>query len=206
MKRAILALLALTSFFWLHADQDILVNSNFSEGHAHWRGDAQDPDSGSTDLGAINNTDSGGNTGGVIIKLKADGWTKIYQSFQVHSDVIFYQITYKLSNDYKQRSNNMQDTSQADFGEVPGFDGAWSLFEKNWYILIPGGSYTERRLDPDQRKKNKAVTMTGRLTGLTKDDDTQFVLAFPPGKGTVTLFKVALSLKDPNAEPVSGPQ
>jgi hypothetical protein len=200
MKRIALALFAMAWFFNLRADTDILVNSDFSDGKAHWKGDAEEPSSsGDVDLGAINNGGSGNNAG-IVIKLKKDAWTKIYQSFSVTSEKLYFTITYKLSPDYKQESTSYQDVSTADFGEIPGINGTWSLAERYWYMMVPGGNYVQRELEPNLRKKDQQMTLTGRLTGLTKYDDTQFILAFPPGQGSVTLYKVGLSLTDPDAE------
>ena len=41
MKRATLALLVMAGIFFARADPTILVNSDFSGGRAHWKGDAQ---------------------------------------------------------------------------------------------------------------------------------------------------------------------
>jgi hypothetical protein len=207
MKRTALALLMLASLCSLRADTDILVNSDFSDGRAHWKGDVQDPDTGgssdlgaSTDLGASSDSSSG-NTAGVVIKLKQDQWTKIFQNFTVRSPKLFYTVTYKLSADYKQESTSYQDTSSADFGDVPGINGTWDLCERYWYLMLPGGNFPTRMLQPDLRKKGQQMTLTGHLNGLTTDFETSLLLAFPPGQGTVTLYKVQLTNTDPNADP-----
>ena len=64
MKRFTCILLVLACLLPLRAD--ILVNGNFADGRAHWKGDLKDPDSAnSNDL----SNPSSSNSGGVVIQL-----------------------------------------------------------------------------------------------------------------------------------------
>src|SRR5258708_38830555 len=106
MKGFLFALLTLASMISLQAD--ILANGNFTNGRAHWKGDAQDldPSSSLPNLSA---------QGGVTITLKKDKWTKLYQTFTTRERKLHYSITCTLSPDY-----------QPDQGSQPTIPGAFA--------------------------------------------------------------------------------
>jgi hypothetical protein len=192
----LLFLLVLACLFPLRAD--ILVNGNFADGRAHWKGDLQDAD-------AINSaslsTSGSSNSGGVVVQLKKDKWTKIYQTFTIRDPKLYYSVTFQLSDDYKLSSHDAQDYSSIDLGDVPGFNFGWSMSERYWGLLVGGGSYSTKFLMPNAHKTGDQQTLTGRLNDLTTDSDAVLVLAFPPGEGSVTLYSISLSATDPNANP-----
>lgn len=196
MKRIACALLLSACFVPLHADSAILVNSSFADGRAHWGGDAKDPDS--ADSAALSMSGSG-NSGGVIIALKKDKWTKIYQTFTVRSKKLYYTITFQLSDDYK-LSETSSDYTQADLGDIPGMTWQWPLPENAWSVVVDGGAFAQKIIQPDLSKKADQQTVSGHLSELSTDLNAVFVLAFPPGEGTVTLHKVALSNTDPGGD------
>ena len=199
MKNTLLGLLLWLCLWPLHADQDILVNSNFADGRAHWKGDAQDPDAG--DVATLGEPSSGDSGGSAIIKLNSDKWTKLYQVFVPREKKLFYTITFQLSGDYKLPSQNNSDTSMADFGDVDAINAQWTLPEQYWSLIVTGGMTPQLALQPDLSKKNKKQTLSGRLTDLSPGLESVFLIAFPPGNGTVTFYTVALSKDDPNAQP-----
>ncbi len=195
MKSIALVLLLSLALCPLRADTNILVNSNFADGHAHWGPDAKDLDSG--DLGA-----SGNPQPGAIINLKKDKWSKIYQMFTVRDHKLYYTVTFQLSTDYKLNSQSSDDSSAADLGDVPGIDMQWHLPERYWSMLIQGGeNFSEYMLRPDLSKRGQSQTLTGHLSDLHTDVESDFVIAFPPGEGSITLTNVSLSNVDPNAQP-----
>ena len=198
MRNTIFGLLLWMCLGPLHADQDILVNSNFADGRAHWKGDAEDADSSDvTNLGEPSSTDSGS----AIIKLNSDKWTKLYQVFIPREKKLFYTITFQLSNDYKLPSQNNSDTSAADFTDVEAIGTQWTLAEQYWSLIVTGGMTATQSLQPDLSKKGQKQTLTGRITDLTPGVESVFLIAFPPGKGNVTFYAVSLSKDDPNAQP-----
>ena len=89
MKTVAFALLVLACVTTLRAD--ILVNSGFTDGRAHWKGDAQPLDQ--SDLSSPTTSP------GVIITLKKDKWTKIYQVFTTSEKKLRYSVSFKLSSD-----------------------------------------------------------------------------------------------------------
>jgi hypothetical protein len=194
MKNLAFALILLICAWPLHADTNILVNSTFADGHAHWGPDAKDIDSG--DLGASSTP------AGAVVQLKKDKWTKIYQVFTVRDKKLYYTITFQLSNDYKLGSQDSKDHSNADLGDIPGIMWQWSLPEHCWSMLIQGGdNYTQDDLEPDRSKLGQSQTLSGHLNDLHTDVESVFLLAFPPGEGSITFSTVSLSNVDPNAQP-----
>jgi hypothetical protein len=179
----------------LRADQDILVNSNFTEGHGHWQGDAKDVDTG--DLSSDTPPP------GAVVHLKKDKWTKIYQLFTVRDKKLFYTVSFKLSDDFKMgdgsRSN---DYSRADLGDVPGLMFQEQLSESRFTLLIQGGdNYEESPLTPNLAKIGQSQTLTGRINPYVVGAQSCFVIAIPPGEGTVTFTQVSLSATDPSNQP-----
>jgi hypothetical protein len=194
MKRAALILFVLACTLPLRAD--ILVNSNFTDGRAHWRGDAKDLDT----SGDLSNPSL---QGGVIITLKKDKWSKVFQTFPVRNAKLYYTITFKLSPDYKiaPRLGTGSDAfSSADLTDVPGrMSGDFD--ENAWHLIVRNtGSPWEasfQMLYPDPSKPSPQ-TLTGRVGELPTDTEAVLLLLIPPGEGSVTLLKVSLSPNDPN--------
>ncbi len=143
-----------------------------------------------------------GTSGGVVINLKKDKWRKIYQVFTVRDKKLFYTVSFKLSDDYKLASQNNNDVSPADLGDVPGIGFPWSLPERNWSLIISGGDAPsmDRPLEPDPSKRGQPQTLTGRLTDLYTNTECVFLIAIPPGEGSVTLstFRSATSIPASN--------
>ncbi|MCE0521419.1 MAG: hypothetical protein LV480_00735 [Methylacidiphilales bacterium] len=179
----------------------ILINSDFAEGRAHWKGDAKDLDnSGQVDLTTGNST-----TPGVIITLKKDKWTRIYQAFSVRNGKLYYSITFKLSPDYKiavPTGNNNNASSAPDVSDIP-YMWTESMSEYGWAMLVVENVWgmqarASEFFQPDPRKPSPQ-TLTGRLNELNVGPDATFVLFFPPGQGSITLLNISLSPYDPNA-------
>ena len=193
MKCIAPVLLLLLLLLPLRADQDILVNSNFTGGHGHWEGDAKDVDTG--DLSSDTPPP------GAVIHLKKDKWTKMYQLFTVRDHKLYYTVTFQLSNDFKLGSQD-GDYVTADLGDVPGLDFQWRLPENSFSLLIRGGdNWTDRLLEPNMSKLGQAQTITGHLNDLHTDVQSCFLITLPPGEGTVTFTQVSLSTTDPSAQP-----
>jgi hypothetical protein len=191
IARLLLLLLLLSP---LRADQDILVNSGFTDGHGHWQGDAKDVDTG--DLSSDTPPP------GAVVHLKKDKWTKIYQLFTIRDKKLFYTISFKLSDDFKIATTQGGDYSRADLGDIPGSMFQWELSESSFTLLIQGGdNYQETQLRPNLSKLGQSQTLTGHINPDTLGVQAVFLLVFPPGEGTVTLTQASLSNVDPNAQP-----
>jgi hypothetical protein len=197
----LLALLAIVS----PIRAGVLANSDFSEGRAHWGGDAEEmapPDPTSvtgTDTAAAPAT-------GVTINLKKDRWTLIYQSFTVRDPQLYYTITFKLSQDYKLTSQGKDDQEAADLSNVPGVMKLYNLPIGHWTMFYTGTDPTDetsintKSLDPNTTTV-QSQTLTGKLINLNNGADANLILAFPPGEGSITLTTVSLSPDNPEAGP-----
>jgi hypothetical protein len=178
---------------------DVLANSDFSAGRAHWGGDAEEVASTDFKTGDAKDT-------AVTIKLKKDKWTMIYQSFTVRDPVLYYTIVFKLSKDYKLANAGSDDSAAADFSNVPGLMQLYDVPVGRWTLFYTGtdpadsSSIKAKHFDPDA-KPGKVQTLTGKLIGLANGADANLILAFPPGKGSVMLKLLQLSRTDPNAQP-----
>jgi hypothetical protein len=181
---------------------DVLVNGDFSEGRAHWGGDAEN-------LAAPDGTtaaDSGSAPAGVTVTLKKDGWTMIYQSFTIRDPELYYTITFKLSADYKLANPGSHDEAAGDFSNGPGLMRFYDVSLGHWSLITTGTDPTDensirvKSLDPDVTSA-QSQTLTGKLINLNNDADASLILAFPPGEGSVTLTTVSLSPTDPNSGP-----
>ena len=181
----------------LRADQDILVNSNFSDGHGHWQGDAKDVDTG--DLSSDTPPP------GAVIQLKKDKWTKIYQLFTVRDKKLYYTVSFKLSEDFKFEAGDSgggNNYTRADLGDVPGLMFQMQLSENRFTLLVQGGdNFVETPLSPNLSKPGQSQTLTGRINPYTVGAQSCFVIAIPPGEGTVTFTQVSLSATDPSNQP-----
>ena len=193
MKRVVFTLLIVASLISLRAD--ILVNGNFADGRAHWKGDAQPLDQ--SDLS------SPSTTAGVTITLKKDKWTKIYQFFTSKERKLRYSITFKLSDDYNVDQDTSPNSSDSISFRTPGLDDIEGMFpfflsaRGGRWVLIPyeaGAGWSDVYLSPDT-KKSDSQTLTGEIRGFNDNNGTNerlFLLAFPPGEGTITLSNITL--------------
>jgi hypothetical protein len=197
MKSIARLLLLLLLLLPLRADQDILVNSNFSDGHGHWQGDVKDVESG--DLSSDTPPPGG------VIHLKKDKWTKIYQLFTVRDKKLFYTVTFKLSDDFKFTAgaeSGSSDYTRADLGDVPGLMFQYQLSDNRFSLLMQGGdNFDERPLMADMSKLNQPQTITGHLNPYAVGAQSCLVIAIPPGEGTVTFTQISLSNTDPSTQP-----
>ncbi len=190
MKLLLLGVLVLVSSISLRAD--ILANSAFTDGRAHWKGDAKDINT--DNLGA-------GSQVGITVTLKKDKWTKIYQTFTTREKRVQYSISFTLSSDYHVEHDSAEGSSSI-MGPSAGLDdieGMYPLYlstySTSWVLIVQqfgsgGSSFIYLRPDP---KNVDSQTLTGKIRGLTDDDEKIIVLAFPPGEGSITLTNVSLS-------------
>jgi len=189
------ALILLVLAFYLPLQADILVNGDFADGHAHWKGDAKDPDTASDDLSLSNQA----NHGGVTIVLKKDKWTKIYQNFNTHEKRLRYSITFTLSSDYQPDRNQPEMAGASPPPGLDDIDGVSVYFAPGngtWLGIIARAgwsmSYFYPQADP---RKTDSQTSSGILQGASNADNTDMILVFifPPGKGSINLTNISLT-------------
>jgi hypothetical protein len=169
----------------LRAD-DILLNGNFTDGKTHWHGDGDSPDTG----------------GRLVITLKPDKWTVVYQNFSFDSSELQLKLTYALSDDctLAKGSGDKLVTPLTSLGLEEATGMANNIFNVTlprrtaWMVLLVGGGMMESEepvfLRRDAKDPRTFITTLSEWNGKFIND--ALCLAFPPGQGTVTLTDVEL--------------
>lgn len=183
MKRLLPLLFALAAAI-LPVRADILANGDFQNGSAHWDGDRK------TD------TDSPSLT----ITLKHDTWTKVYQKFHSADSALKVHVAYQFSADCTFLPQNGDAGFFVTDGVIRDITG-----ERLANVMsdpLPIGGFISVVFDP-----TKPLVFTSLLHGNLSSDPQEaggffydlnpheekiFYIAFPPGKGTVTLTHVSL--------------
>ncbi len=184
----------------------VLANSDFSQGRAHWTGDAEEITAPDPATATGTDTAADAPTTGVVINLSKDRWTMIYQGFTVRDPVLYYTITFKLSADYKLSNTGSNDLQAADFSDVPGIMRLYDLPIGHWSLIYTGTdpsdetSINSKSLKPDVTTA-RSQSLSGKLINLNNGAEANLILAFPPGVGSVTLTALELSPTDPEAQP-----
>jgi hypothetical protein len=171
------------------ADDNLLRNSDFSNGISHWEGDCHPLDSGASDLASSAPTTSSV----VVVKLRKNDWTKVMQDFEGKTGDYVLTITYSISDDL-QFSRNPDDytnlTNKIQFSML----GMMESDPGNWIVILTDYG----------AKSSSSTTITPVLTGSdTQSVTTQFhirysnngglCIAFPPGRGVLTLHSITLA-------------
>jgi hypothetical protein len=166
---------------------DILLNGDFSDGKTHWHGDGDAPDLG----------------GKLVITLKPDRWTGVYQTFSAESTALKLKVTYELSDDCSLGAKKSPDdivsplTASA-LQEATGLqNGIFNITLDPYYswvaVFVSGGSLIEEQPAHVQLDKGNPHNLEMTVSPwMGKFDDVNLCLVFPPGRGTVTLTKVEL--------------
>ena len=181
----------------LSLQADTLANGNFAEGRAHWKGDAKESPSADAP-----NLSSGSSalSGCVVIDLKKNAWTKIYQVFPTQETQLYYNINFRLSADYKiPTAEEAPKYDSPDLSDLPiGQGRSWYLQKFHWSMLV---TPLDQRLVNDTRLQPKSGTelqnLTGKLNPLPGNGEAIFLLLFPPGEGSITLYNISLSANPP---------
>ena len=171
------------------ADDNLLRNSDFSNGISHWDGDCRTPDSGGGDLAAPDTQSSSG----AVIKLRKNEWTHISQDFEGKTGDYTLTITYSVSTDLE-FSTNPDDYTNL---------GSKIQFTLLGYTETDPGNWLVALTDYGM-KSSSSMTLTPTLRGSdTQSVTTHFHLrssnnggvyiVFPPGTGILTLHSITLA-------------
>ena len=177
--------LAVVSASTSRADDDIILNGNFQDGKTHWHGDGDVPDIG----------------GSLVITLKPDKWSVVYQDFSAETTQLRLKITYSYSDDCtlaKPRSPDqlVPPLDAAGLEQATGMENAIGSLNlpgtSSWMVVMTsGGRY--RGEHPvysgtnDANPRTYSTTLSEWSREFNRDD---MCLAFPPGQGTVTITEV----------------
>lgn len=183
MKTVLLALV-LAGAGLLARGNDILANGNLADGSAHWDGDRK------TDTNSV----------GLTVTLKHDTWTKIYQVFHSADSALKLHVTYDLSDDCTFLPENGTAGFFLTDGVVKDITGL--RVANIGSTPIPVGGFLSVIVDPTKplvftsimggKLGTDAQTAAGFFYDLNPHEEKTFYIAFPPGKGTVTLTGITL--------------
>jgi hypothetical protein len=195
MKKLVLILLIGCPFSSSRAN-DILANGDFSQGVAHWKGDAKslstDPDL--MDPAARNDTTP--SLAGILIPMQSR-WAKISQVFNTKETALDFTITYKTSSDVAFSDASafpVTKTLQSLIG-IPFQNSSETIAPKSWLVILMDPASRTATYIPFQPTlgSRDPQTATGSIPKLVAHEEKTFYIAFPPGQGTVTLLKVMLT-------------
>jgi hypothetical protein len=173
------------------ADENLLKNSDFTDGAAHWEGDCHSASSNDAPP-SFSNTSSAP-ASGATVELRGHDWTTVTQDFDGKVGDFVLEVTYSLSPDLK------FSTDPADYQNVTGAAGM-SRFKAlqgtmgQWIILLSDLGARRNHYWPIAPQGNSPTQSLKANVHLTTGDDAAktLCLLFPPGTGTVTLTHVAL--------------
>ena len=177
---------------------DILLNSDFTDGKTHWQGGGEEP----------------ANMGGKItVTLDAKKWTVLYQHFNASSSTLKLTVVYSVSNDcslVRSGEGNSTIFTEDDLEHASGLQDTFSDIRVSAGTIALAFSVSEGEIvamdniGAGNRPNYGIEAATSRRTfsesfdrwiGQFRNDE--FCLAFPPGQGTITLMKVALTKPGP---------
>jgi hypothetical protein len=154
----------------------LIKNGNFVSGEGHWEGDGTPDQSGK----------------GLVVTLNPSSWTRAYQTFADQGTQNSIEVTYQLSPGLTVSRDTADYTEISKRLQIPGFErfGSLGISPGQFYgtigdptsdgiaceVFSPRLGWTGVQ---DYRHDYPATTISAATT---------FVLAFPPGSGTVTLL------------------
>ncbi len=170
--------------------QEYLVNGDFHNGAAAWNGDTS--------------VDSAGN--GIAISLNPNQATRVYQTFTPATEFATCTLTCTPSADCEFTGAGVvaKIARELDSGPSLANPANRSTFKNVAIVIVPsnGGVFSSvvQKIDPAS-----PVSQTVRcLTFATPQVESTFYIAFPPGKGSITLNEVSLTRAEaPHAPPVA---
>lgn len=172
---------------------DILLNTDFSDGKTHWRGDGQ-PDV--TPL-------SGGK---LVITLDPDKWTAVSQRFSANATALKVIVRYSLSEDCslgKTGDKLVPPLTSDALNQICGVGSLinipaseyelWKVLVASGNMLVSEGIVSRINRSPSSDDSSGEKTYTANLNSwLGSFNDSTLCLCFPPGQGSVALFEVKL--------------
>jgi len=217
MKSLTFLLFAVALALPLHA-QEILKNSDFSDGATYWHGDAKPAGTeDATDL----ISDAAASAKGIVVELHSGGWTKVTQEIRgykspVHDGQIgahlMLTIVYQTSPDFNlstHASDYVNVGSQLGFGgaDLRPHPGELVAFiddapEVRVSVTPMGGvnnyavhldNVAGTSFIPATEAKPQTFTSKFFLAIVNPDIFPTFCLGLPPGSGTITILKISVT-------------
>ncbi len=176
----------------LQADIDILANSDFSNGKAHWKGDAEEASASVADGGLGN----GAASNGLILNLKPHSWTSISQTFNTSESKLALSITYKTSSDYKLGWL----ATDGIIGPLGGFLGIrlrgnpGPMPADSVLVVIADLAQNAVIFQPLNLKASDDFTTASiQMDGLMEHEEKTLYIIFPDATGTVNITNISLN-------------
>jgi|ERR1700677_1257948 len=207
MKALAFLAVALWCAFPLRADTDILANSDFTDGKAHWHGDGQDASSiDSTDASA--SLSNAGSAKGMIVHL-ANHWTSVSQTFNTQDDKLTFSMTYTTSSDYVPE-NFVTDYFWSSLGGFLGIKlkgGGFKADPNSALVVIADLAQNTvfTALVDAKPAPNGAVTSSATIDGLLAHEEKTLFVIFPDGTGSITFSNISLDKADDAPAPSQNP-
>jgi hypothetical protein len=170
---------------------DILLNTDFSEGTAHWKDDPN----------ATACLNAQATSSGALIPLSSSGWSRLSQIFDTPDAALQLNLTYSFSDDgsFTPGANfNSSVVQQLTGVSVSDFSLPLGPHEFVALILDPQAK-TIHYMKISSNAPN-AKTIIGNFRRLLEHEEKTFYLIFPPGAGSVTVSHASLD------EPSDGDQ
>jgi hypothetical protein len=166
---------------------DILLNTDFSDGTAHWKDDPN-----ATACLIAQPTSSG-----VQIPLNATGWSKISQRFETPNSLLALNVTYAFSDDATFTPNTVLDSSV-----VQSITGvavqpiSLKLRPGDWVALIVDPVAKTVHYVRISSATPNPKSVIAAFSKLMEHEEKNLYLIFPPGTGSVTISHASLEKSD----------
>jgi hypothetical protein len=183
MKTLVLFLL-LAGLGTVRGDDNLLKNGDFSDGLAHWYGDAKLLDSASANAGGS------GQANGAVIKLRGHDWTRVSQDFEVKSGTYKLHVTLALAPDLHfstQFADYINLRGKLNFQDKHPIDA-----DPGQWVLVVTNSNDDALCWRVTPSASQSYTFT--VKGIDFNSRQTLSLAFPPGDGSVTVKEISLVL------------
>jgi hypothetical protein len=191
MKTLLLALTLACPLSFAFAD-DVLKNSDFSEGAQYWHGDGHTPADIKSSADALDTPVDYGDKG-LVIQLKPHQWTKITQAFKDCSAEVTLKITYKVAPNttFSQKDDDYTNvTHSVDYDAWPPITER----KNGWVIFVTDPTnynFFDRRVSP-RFDSTESQNYTENFSPLDPHDEKTLTLCFPPGTGAIILLSVTI--------------
>jgi hypothetical protein len=188
--KTILCLVYFVASLSVHADE-LLQNSDFSDGKNHWDGDGLSPSELQPDNPLASNS-SGAAQNELIVQLRPHSWTKVSQRFRTHADRYYILLRFKASPDVKFTNDKdlyLNAAEDLDLWSVRLFHepdcflyGITDESKNVWFDGSVDSSFLRAAANPFIRRT---------VNNIRPEDGKVIYLAFPPGMGNVVIQTIS---------------
>jgi hypothetical protein len=154
----------------------LIKNGYFVAGGGYWEGDGTSDPSGT----------------GLVVRLNPTSWTRIYQNFSDQGTQNSIEVTYRLSPGLTPSRDPADYTDISKRLQIPGFEryDSMAISPGQFYGTTgdPGSDHIACEVFSPQLGSTEVQDYQHDYPATVASATTTFVLAFPPGTGSVTLL------------------